>query len=312
MISRQSRRLAGILLVVLPTVIYGGVSLLRFLIDRHSGYMDNPLRQNLFRAGHAHAGVLLVLSLVALRYVDETRLSEYWKQFVRHSIPSAAILLPAAFFFSVLSPQATKPNGFSDTRWTIEIIKDGVRQGGLALNYAPVVGLHKERSRVVGTRVEDRIGGGSHEVRARSLVNATGVFADKIRQMDRPEAPRLIHLSKGTHLVFAEEDVPLAVTTVFSSPLDGRLLFLVKRDGCFLTARPTIGRNPTLTNQSPRPGILSTCSNRSNDSCPRRAWVGPRSNLFTAVFVRFSRVRTMNATLRGRAGRITSRSHRPA
>ncbi len=112
MISRESRRLAGILLVVLPTVIYGGVTLLRFLIDRHSGYMDNPLRQNLFRAGHAHAGVLLVLSLVALRYVDETRLSEYWKHFVRTSIPSAAILLPAAFFFSVLSPQATKPNGF--------------------------------------------------------------------------------------------------------------------------------------------------------------------------------------------------------
>ena len=112
MISPESRRVAGTLLVILPTVLYGGVSLLMFLIDPGSGYMENPLRQNLFRAGHAHAGVLLVLSLVALRYVDEARLSEGWKRYVRASIPSAAILLPAAFFFSVLPARAAAPNGF--------------------------------------------------------------------------------------------------------------------------------------------------------------------------------------------------------
>jgi hypothetical protein len=56
MLTQESRRTAGILLVVLPTVIYGGVSLLGFLLDRNSGYMQNPLRQNLFRTGHAHAG----------------------------------------------------------------------------------------------------------------------------------------------------------------------------------------------------------------------------------------------------------------
>jgi len=112
MLSQESRRTAGILLVVLPTVIYGGVSLLGFLLDRSSGYMENPLRQNLFRAGHAYAGVLLVLSLVALRYVDEAKLSGGWKWVVRSFIPSAAIFLPAAFFFSVLSPRASQPNAF--------------------------------------------------------------------------------------------------------------------------------------------------------------------------------------------------------
>ena len=80
MLSSESRRVAGILLVVFPTVLYGGVSLLMFLLDRNSGYMENPLQQNLFRAGHAHAGVLLVLSLVAFRYVDEINLSEGWKR----------------------------------------------------------------------------------------------------------------------------------------------------------------------------------------------------------------------------------------
>lgn len=112
MISQESRRLAGILLVVLPTVLYGGYFLLTQLITPGSGYMDNALRQNLFRAGHAHAGVLLVLSLVALSYVDEAQLSEGWKRYVRSSIPAVAIFLPAAFFFSVLSAHATAPNGF--------------------------------------------------------------------------------------------------------------------------------------------------------------------------------------------------------
>jgi hypothetical protein len=108
--SRESRRLAGILLVVFPAVIYGGVSLLQLLIDRQSGYIQNPLRQDLWRAGHAHAGVLLVLSLIVLRYVDEATLSAASKGFVRHSAPTAAILLPLAYFLSVLSPTATEPN----------------------------------------------------------------------------------------------------------------------------------------------------------------------------------------------------------
>src|SRR5436853_4038750 len=110
MISPESRRVAGTVLVILPTVLYGGVSLLIFLIDPGSGYMENPLRQNLFRAGHAHAGVLLILSLVILKYVDDTSYSERIKQFIRVGTPTTAILLPFAFFFSVLSPDATKPN----------------------------------------------------------------------------------------------------------------------------------------------------------------------------------------------------------
>jgi hypothetical protein len=109
--SRASRRLAGILLVIYPTVVFGGVSLLGLLIDARSGYMENPLRQNLWRAGHAHAGVLLVLSLVVLRYIDEAALSDGLKQLVRHTTPVAAILLPLAYFLSVLSPTAREPNG---------------------------------------------------------------------------------------------------------------------------------------------------------------------------------------------------------
>ena len=54
--------------------------------------------------------MLLVLSLVTLRYADEAALPEGLKTLVRHSIPAAAILLPLAFFLSVLSPEAEEPN----------------------------------------------------------------------------------------------------------------------------------------------------------------------------------------------------------
>jgi len=102
--------LAGILLVVLPTVMFGGLSLLSFLTSNSPGYTDNPLRHDLWRAGHAHAGVYLVLSLVMLRYVDEAVLSPFWKWIARTGAPIAAILIPAAFFLSVVSPTATEPN----------------------------------------------------------------------------------------------------------------------------------------------------------------------------------------------------------
>lgn len=61
--------------------------------------------------GTRTAGVYLILSLVMLRYVDEANLSEFWKWVARAGAPAAAILIPLAFFLSVASPSATKPNG---------------------------------------------------------------------------------------------------------------------------------------------------------------------------------------------------------
>ncbi|HEY7411779.1 MAG TPA: hypothetical protein VII13_13610 [Vicinamibacteria bacterium] len=110
--SRESRRLAGIILVVVPSVMFGGMALLVHLVGRLPGYADNPLRQDLWRAGHAHAGVYLVLSLVMLRYVDEARLSARARWVARLGAPVAAILLPAGFFLSVVSPASTSASAW--------------------------------------------------------------------------------------------------------------------------------------------------------------------------------------------------------
>lgn len=71
--SRSSRLVAGVLLILMTAVVYGGASLLSLLIGDPE-YAENQLRQDLWRAGHAHAGV--VLSLVTLRYVNEASLPE--------------------------------------------------------------------------------------------------------------------------------------------------------------------------------------------------------------------------------------------
>jgi hypothetical protein len=110
-VKEETRRTAGWLLIILPTVVYGGISLLSLLTDPGSGYPENPLRQDLWRAGHAHAGVLLILTLVSLLYLDQAHLSPGLKRFVRFSIPSSAIFLPLAFFFSMPTPNVSRPNG---------------------------------------------------------------------------------------------------------------------------------------------------------------------------------------------------------
>src|ERR687890_904246 len=108
--SPQSRLVAGIVLIIVPTVEIGGASILSLLLGDPQ-YAQNELRQDLWRAGHAHAGVWLVLSLVALRYVDEATLSEGMRWVVRVAFPIAAVPIALGFFMSGFSPETTEPNG---------------------------------------------------------------------------------------------------------------------------------------------------------------------------------------------------------
>lgn len=109
--SPASLTMAGTLLITVPAVVYGGVTLLRFLMRNVPGYLDNPVRRGLWRAGHAHAGVLVLFSLVAMLYVDQADLSDPVRTLVRLSIVAAPILMPLGFFLSVVRPGDTKPNG---------------------------------------------------------------------------------------------------------------------------------------------------------------------------------------------------------
>jgi hypothetical protein len=103
--------MAGIILITVPTIQYGGYFLLTSLMNKSSGYMENPLRQNFFRAGHAHAGVIVILSLVCQMLADGTVLPSPLLWAVRIGVPLSAILISSGFFFSVLPPTASQVSG---------------------------------------------------------------------------------------------------------------------------------------------------------------------------------------------------------
>ena len=109
--TRDARMMSGIILITVPTIQYGGYFLLTSLMNKSSGYMDNQLRQNFFRAGHAHAGVIVILSLICQILADAAALPSALLWAVRIGVPLAAILISSGFFFSVLTPTATEVGG---------------------------------------------------------------------------------------------------------------------------------------------------------------------------------------------------------
>jgi hypothetical protein len=109
--TREARLMSGIILITVPTIQYGGYFLLTSLMNKGSGYMENPLRQNFFRAGHAHAGVIVILALVCQVLADSAVLPSPLVWFVRIGVPLSAVLISAGFFFSMLPPTATQPSG---------------------------------------------------------------------------------------------------------------------------------------------------------------------------------------------------------
>lgn len=109
--TRDAKLMSGIILITVPTIQYGGYFLLTSLMNKSSGYMDNPLRQNFFRAGHAHAGVIVILSLVCQVLADAALLPGSAVWLVRIGVPLAAILISMGFFLSMAAPTASRPNG---------------------------------------------------------------------------------------------------------------------------------------------------------------------------------------------------------
>ena len=136
--TREARMMCGIVLITVPTIQYGGYFLLTSLMTKGSGYMENPLRQNFFRAGHAHAGVIVILSLICQMLADAAVLPTPLLWFVRIGVPLSAILISAGFFFSVLPPTATQASGAVSLIYTgAVILAVGVITLGVGLLKSP-------------------------------------------------------------------------------------------------------------------------------------------------------------------------------
>ena len=106
-LSEDARSTAGILLLTIVAVEYGGTFMLRVVRGR---VQMTPFQKAFARAGHAHAGVLVLAALICQILADAADLSGFQGILARGGVPVAAILFPAGFFFSSIGRGRTEPN----------------------------------------------------------------------------------------------------------------------------------------------------------------------------------------------------------
>ncbi len=117
---------------------------------------------------------------------------------------------------------------FDDARLGINMAQTAAEQGAVVLNHVEVTGLLKGEDGVVsGVRARERESGREHTIEARVVVNATGVFTDRIRQMDEPGAPPMLTLSQGVHIVLDRSFLPGDSAIMVPRTDDGRVLFAI-------------------------------------------------------------------------------------
>jgi hypothetical protein len=100
--SRDARLLSGFTLILVPTIVYGGLTMLNILSEGAYGTPGppglSPLQASLYRAGHAHAGILVILSLMLQVALDHAALGASLVRSLRIGAPVAALLVSGGFF----------------------------------------------------------------------------------------------------------------------------------------------------------------------------------------------------------------------
>ncbi|MFT4094736.1 MAG: glycerol-3-phosphate dehydrogenase/oxidase [Niabella sp.] len=117
---------------------------------------------------------------------------------------------------------------FDDARLAINLAQSIAENNGLAVNYMQVTGLLKDTNgKINGAVVRDMESGRSYHVKAKAVVNATGVFVDGILKMDDPDAAQTVVASQGIHLVVNKKFYPSHHALMIPETSDGRVLFAV-------------------------------------------------------------------------------------
>ncbi|WP_269539360.1 glycerol-3-phosphate dehydrogenase/oxidase [Cerasicoccus fimbriatus] len=116
---------------------------------------------------------------------------------------------------------------FDDSRLAVNLAQTVFDQGGIAINYVKAVGLEKEAGLISGVECEDVETNEHFHIRAKAVINATGIFSDSVRHLDDPSAQKMITASQGVHLVLPKEFVPGDAAVMVPHTTDGRVLFAV-------------------------------------------------------------------------------------
>ena len=134
---------------------------------------------------------------------------------------------------------------FDDARFALALARTAEDHGAIVLNYARCIALHKSHGHICGAQVEDVETGRSFEVHAGAVINAAGVFVDELRSYDDPSSPRMLSLSRGTHIVVPGEVLGHANAIMVPKTRDGRVIFAI----------PWMGKVVIGTTDVPTPSV---------------------------------------------------------
>ncbi len=116
---------------------------------------------------------------------------------------------------------------FDDSRLSINMVQTIAEQGGTPINYFKVTDLFKQDDHVCGVMAMDMETEKEYQLKAKVVINATGVFSDTIRKMDDPGVSPIIQPSQGIHIVLDKSFLPGENAIMVPHTDDGRVLFAI-------------------------------------------------------------------------------------
>ncbi len=140
---------------------------------------------------------------------------------------------------------------FDDARLAINLAQTAADHQATLLNYAPVHGLMREQGKITGVQFKDSLNDQAYEARAKVVVNATGIFADEIRHMDNADAPAMLRISQGSHIVLDASFMPGSQALMIPKTKDGRVLFAIPWHGKLIVGTTDVPVPEALS--EPRP-----------------------------------------------------------
>lgn len=137
-----------------------------------------------------------------------------------------------------------------DARLVLHLLREAVRAGGSALNYARVESLLKDPSHnVCGIALRDQISGKTLEIKSKVVINAAGPWSDQLRALIG--APARLRRLRGSHLLFARERLPLSHAVTLLHPKDRRAMFAIPWEGSTIIGTTDLDHHLSINSGEP-------------------------------------------------------------
>ncbi|MDQ0066350.1 glycerol-3-phosphate dehydrogenase/oxidase [Chryseobacterium lathyri] len=173
------------------------------------------------------------LSLGKTKYISKARTIEKLPTIEQHNLASGVVY---------------QDGQFDDARLAINLTQTLIEKGGSAVNYMKVTGLLKNDSgKVNGVKAEDQFSNQQYELRAKAVINATGVFTNDILNMNNPKHGKFVVPSQGIHLVLDKSFLKSDDAIMIPKTSDGRVLFVVPwHDRALVGTTDTLLESPSF------------------------------------------------------------------